>query len=431
MYIHDRLIAGLIAYRKTRVWDLLAEYQLLGLVRRDGGTDYIWVEEDKGIEIYKEEELYSFNIVKNILENQDDYWDPYPEERFTAEEKTQLHMISGLHIEFGPKKYMTPLWVQAIDRYKKKKKLRLYGRRTYFLISKNIPKHIPRDVISSEDERRVLDVLRLLDWLSRNREWVKPYREVEQAKGDRRQRVVLYKPLENGAYETSVIYAPNSRRFPFDDVPFEYEVLARQIKPLASQNRDVMECNLFMPDKPLVEAGYEMPEEGGDLEEAKTHLVWPWLFIAGLAKEQQIFYMKGFQDADMEELRKLAQQMIQKQYAPHGIWAANEWTYSFMADFCEKAGIELSLGHNLWVEDAAEDFLDHMKNVEEEDEEDEDDEEENDEAFRKTVAMLRLLPDEEMKKLPQFIRDALLDAYADLPEDLRQRCVKLWKWDVK
>lgn len=167
----------------------------------------------------------------------------------------------------------------------------------------------------------------------------------------------------------------------------------------------------------------------------QSHLIWPWVFMAGMPKDDQIFYMKAFEEAGMEVLRELAQQMIQSEYAPREIRVCNRWTYDLLKDFCKKSGIKLTFTRDdLWVEDACEDFLEHSASgpmgddYDDADDDDYDDDDEDD--FKRLISMMRGLEDDEFMSVPLFIQNGLREAYDMLPEDLQKRCVKLWKWKV-
>lgn len=436
--VKDEVIAEILKYRKYKVWRRLDDNELLALKRKDGDIEYICVGEELGVELFKRGEMDSYYALRDMGESEDD---PFcfgddPLDSLTVEEKVRFHMTSFLHVDFGSKNEIDPAWATAIDRYKKRNGIRMYGRGNYFMVIKSIPRRIPRDVIDEEDQERVAAAFRLLNWLSLHPEKI-THRYEEYLPLDVRPHAVLYTLLPDGSYERDIIEAPERKMFTFEPVPFEYEVLALQIRPFISKKEGVMECNLFMTDAPVMEEGFEADKKKEDLEEVQRHLIWPWVFMAGMPKDDQIFYMQAFQGIDMEVLRELAQQMIQSRYAPREIRVCNEWTYKMLEDFCKKTGIKLTLTReDLWVEDACEDFLLHSApgpmddDYDDEDDDYGDEDDDNDDDFKRLVSMMRGLENDEFMSVPLFIQNGLREAYDMLPEDLQKRCVKLWKWKV-
>lgn len=434
--VKDEVIEEILKYRKYKVWRKLDDNALLALERKDGDIEYICVGEELGVELFRSGEMDSYYALRDIGESEDD---PFcfgddPLSNLTVEEKVRFHMTSFLHVDFGSKNEIDPAWTTAIDRYKKRNGIRMYGRGNYFMVIKSIPRRIPRDIIDEEDQERVAAAFRLLNWLSLHPEKITKLYE-EYLPYDVRPHAVLYKLLPDGSYERDIIDAPERKMFTFEPVPFEYEVLAHRIRPFMTKKEGVMECNLFMTDAPVMEEGFKADEKKDDLEEVQSHLIWPWVFMAGMPKDDQIFYMKAFEEAGMEVLRELAQQMIQSEYAPREIRVCNTWTYDLLKDFCKKSGIKLTFTRDdLWVEDACEDFLEHSASgpmgddYDDADDDDYDDDDEDD--FKRLISMMRGLEDDEFMSVPLFIQNGLREAYDMLPEDLQKRCVKLWKWKV-
>lgn len=422
--ITDEVMEEVLQSRNSKIWQFLDDSQMVGLVRKDGGIDYICAGAKSGVFIFREEELYSFKMLYEIADCRSGLFllDDDP----TLDEKTQFHLSSYLQVFFESKKDVNPEWAKTIDRYKKKKGIRLYGPKNYFTMFKILPQHIPSVWIDKDDQKRVAEAFRLLNWLSRHPEKIGPYGMWGQNGLDK---VCVYKPMDDGSYEKSVIEGPRNIDMPFPCVPFAYEVLARQVASLISHKEDdLLQCNLFMPEEPVPDdylSSVENPDDTMSMEEIQSHLGWPWLFMAGAPYSGRVFYMKAVRKVDEEILRDLAQAMIYANWAPCKIEVQNTWTYRLLKDFCEKTGINLVLSDDLWIEDACEEFLEKNDPMNRENQEDDEDD-----GLLESISMLRKLSDKELMALPAFIRRALREAYSELPEDLQKRCARLWKWKV-
>lgn len=100
--ITDEVMEEVLQSRNSKIWQFLDDSQMVGLVRKDGGIDYICAGAKSGVFIFREEELYSFKMLYEIADCRSGLFllDDDP----TLDEKTQFHLSSYLQVFFESKR---------------------------------------------------------------------------------------------------------------------------------------------------------------------------------------------------------------------------------------------------------------------------------------------------------------------------------------
>lgn len=414
---YENVLALAFEYKKSKLWKMMWEENLVALKLPDGTIAYLCVmgrmEDHIALGIYSGED--SLRWMRNVshLDDYDDDFLAYHETMFSQE---------CLQCSFENKDFMEPDQLERVQKYAKSHGIRFRGSHSYPQFLKYTKNHLPDFPDREEDFCRLAEGLEAALWLAGKLE-KRSFRDELglqiidlDADNSGIDLPLLIKEKDGYRVERTPVPAAKEPSWPTPDAD---ETITSPLKK--KKKSGILECRLIQFPVPIDDADGGAP-------------YFPFMLLSVKKKDGNILHLnvkECYEEHPEAFLEELSGAMLNERFFPSSIHVGDERTFCLLKDFVKKAGMNLRKVEQLpelWDAEASlieefvgddeydyfEDMFDTDDDLYNSDEDLYDPDEDPQEAYERELQefhsyMERIneIPEQELRTMPQALKDRM------------------------